>query len=467
MEITKNLTSWTFLYSAELISFSIALLFFLRSKIHRAITIWIISNVAAAVGMLTPSIFVETASGKEMNELSFLLSAISITIPYFALNYGRRTSWQRTIAFGLIFSVWTVSAAIPYGWKSSLLTYSAGSAIVLMSAWAAYKNRMWKGLWGHKILVTGMLICASLIFWRGYNVAMHRVGPGFNVDPAVSVMGMQMLVFTSFYLQIGFLSVVIGWDLRSRRLRDRRAARAFELSRAIIEEEQQIQMVAEERLDMLSLLTHEVRQPINNAQAALEALDIEVKDIEPITGESRSAISRAQSVLDAVTLSISNAILGVSLLDNENSISTRPVNATEIAELARSDCPTEQRFRVRMKAQRKPIYVDLDPVLVRLALRNLLDNALKYSPINSLVQLDICHDEARLGVSFRVTNQVSNLELLNHDIFAQRVRGKSTRAEGSGLGLFLVKKAANAHHGEISYSVEHGKHVTFDLFIPD
>lgn len=183
--------------------------------------------------------------------------------------------------------------------------------------------------------------------------------------------------------------------------------------------------------------------------------------------DNRPPDTRAQSVLDAVTLSISNAILGVSLLDNENSISTRPIDATEIADLARSDCPSEQRYRVRMNAQRKPIYVDLDPVLVRLALRNLLDNALKYSPINSLVHLDIRHDEARLGVSFTVTNHISNPGLLSQDIFAQRVRGKGAKAEGSGLGLFLVKKVADAHHGDISYSVAHGTHVTFDLFIPD
>lgn len=463
----ENLNNWSFLYAAELISFSIALSFLLSSNINRSIIIWITSNIFAVLGMMTPSTFFETNSNLYINKYSYLFSIISLTIPYFAIKYRFHKSLYSNIIISFCIICWIIAIIIPYGWMSSVISYAASAIVAMLCAYSSYKNRLWRGLWGHNILVVGFIACAALILWRAWTFFDARLGDGFNVSSSVSILGLQLLVFNSLFLQIGFLGVVVGHGLRERRFQERRAARNFELSRAIIEEEQRLEAVADERLNMLSLLTHEVRQPINNAQAALEALRREVRETEPMVEHRTGAIDRAQTVLDSVTLSISNAILGVSLLDNANAAATRPVNAIEIAELARSDCPLEQRFRIRMAAFKKPIYADLDPVLVRLALRNLLDNALKYSPISSLVELDIVHDEVRLGVSFRVQNRVSNPDLLSKDIFGQHVRGKGVKSEGSGLGLFLVRKVAEAHHGSITFSVDNDADVTFDLFLPD
>jgi signal transduction histidine kinase len=66
-----------------------------------------------------------------------------------------------------------------------------------------------------------------------------------------------------------------------------------------------------------------------------------------------------------------------------------------------------------------------------------------------------------------VTSKLSRPDLLTKDIFAQWTRGSGARGEGSGLGLFLVRKVADAHHGEISYVVHDDETVTFDLFFPD
>lgn len=302
--------------------------------------------------------------------------------------------------------------------------------------------------------------------WRGLIVYMHRAGDGFLVDAEDSALGMRMLVFTSMLLQMSFLSVVISRDFRRRRIMDRTAAREFEINRAVTEEQEQIEALADERLDMINLLTHEVRQPINNAQAALEALDLELRDAGTVADETRSAVGRAQTVLDDITLSISNAIVGASMIDENYTIQTNFIDAAEIAALALSDCPAEQRHRIQIHSPSNEIYADLDPILVRLALRNLFDNALKYSDPQSAVSLQICHDEERFGISFKVTNRTKENPNLTPDIFMHRVRGNSRTVGGSGHGLFLVKKIADAHHGSISFEVIDDCTVAFDLFLP-
>lgn len=467
MGIPELVANWALVYIAELLSFSLVLLFLLKSELQRPIALWISSNLLAAIGMLTPSTLVETSSTADLSLTSAALSILSTILPYFAVNYRQRISSFHAMLFVVSMVTFLLSAWMPYGWLPSVMSYTAGTVLVLICAWAAYRNPLWRGLSGHFPLVASFLACAALILWRGVVIFAHRSGDGFSIDVNYTLLGMRMLVFVSFMLQISFISVVIGKDLRRRRIRDRQAARQFEASRAIAEQQAAMQALADERLDMISLLTHEVRQPINNAQAALEALDHEMTLTDTASRDTRIAISRAQSVLDEITLSISNAIIGVSLIEDDHSIQTSPMDAAEIAELARSDCPAERRHRIRIHQSVPKVYVDLDPLLVRLALRNLFDNALKYSKPNSVIQLDILHDEQRLGASFRVTNRITDATRLGEEIFDRRVRGNATGAEGSGHGLFLVKKVAEAHHGSITFSVKEGWEVTFDLFIPD
>ena len=57
--------------------------------------------------------------------------------------------------------------------------------------------------------------------------------------------------------------------------------------------------------------------------------------------------------------------------------------------------------------------------------------------------------------------------MLSEDILKQRTRGTGAQGDGSGLGLYLVKKVAETHRGTISYAIHDGSMVTFDLFIPD
>ena len=210
-----------------------------------------------------------------------------------------------------------------------------------------------------------------------------------------------------------------------------------------------------------------MRQPINNARAALEALDYAVQADTPVGVKSKQAIARAQAVLDAVTLAISNAIFGASFLEESAKIAPRSVDADDVARLAKTDCPTDLAPRIEMNSNAKSVFVNMDPVLVRLALRNLLDNALKYSRPRSSIQFCILPREDLLGISFTVTSQLAGPDLLDEAIFLRRTRGEGAEGRGSGLGLYLVKKVAEAHGGSVSFLVHDNATVTFDLFIPD
>jgi signal transduction histidine kinase len=470
MNIEDQILNLSLLYSAKLIAFTIAILLSLKRSIVFPSILWIFANIFASLGVIDKSVFVQTEDLKNYNLFGFFMSGLSIVIAYFAVASGRHKSFHfqnSHSVFIVALTILLITPFLPYGWFPSVLGFWGASAITFATAWVCFRSRLWRGLWGQAVLVAGLSVCALILVWRGWLVFDGRVGTGFRVDPEASLLGLQLLTFTSFFMQFGFFALIGGRELRLRRFMARRAARLFEVGKEMALEEKRLAVVAEERLFGVGLLTHEVRQPINNARAALEALDFEIKPDSPNAAASKEAIRRAQSVLDAITLATSNAIFGAKILEDDQALAARPFNAYEVAELAKFDCPLDLTPRIELTVSGDAVYVDIDPILVRLAVRNLLDNALKYSPSGSPVQLNIVQREDQFGVSFTVTSQMSRPDLLGENIFERRARGSGARGQGSGLGLFLVKKVADAHHGRISYAVHDETKVTFDLFIPD
>jgi signal transduction histidine kinase len=458
------------LYFSSLIAFSIIIYFSRHKSTSRQSILWILSNVAAAFSMVMPSVFVETHYTGKYDFLSYALSGVSIILPYFAL-MGPRVRMSRysrsNIIFAAAVAALSMTAVLPYGWLAMALGYSAGAVILSVTAWVCRNTSLWRGFWGKNVLIFGLIACALLFLWRAWIVFAARNGDGFDIDPSSTIRGLEILIFTSFCMQIGFLHLIIGRQLRLELFAARRALRLFEGNRRLSLEQLQLADLAGERLMTLGLLKHEVRQPINNARAALEALDYAVQADTPAAVKSKLAIGRAHAVLDAVALSISNAIFGASFLEESTNISPLPVDAYDVAQLAKTDCPVDLSPRIEMSSHDKPVFVNMDPVLVRLALRNLLDNALKYSPPRSPIQFCIVQREDLLGTSFTVTSQLTGTDFLGQAIFARGGRGAGAEGRGSGLGLYLVRKVVEAHGGSVSYLVHDNATVTFDLFLPD
>lgn len=459
MNMYNSVGNLTLLHSSELVAFSIVLLLLIKSQLKNAIIAWIFANILTIIS-INIRINLNISTGL------VLLNAASIAIPYYSVNFSQKLSLTSKITFIFILLVSIFSAIFKYD-GIGLILFTGTSAVVLMCAWAAHNNPLWKTLWYHNVLTIGFITCAVTIFWRGMTFESNRNSDGFLIDNASTELASLLVLISSILLQIGFIGVLVGYDFRVRRRKDREYAEALELSRSLVEQQLTLRQVAEERLDMISLLTHEVRQPINTAQAALEALVFEIKDAAQADDETLGAVARAQIVLDDITLSISNAILGVALFDENYAIATFASDVVQIAELALSDCPGEQRHRIHISCSNSVVFSNLDPVLIRLSLRNLFDNALKYSPLGSSVHVEITQDEERLGASIKVSSQINDISGLNDDMFGDRVRGSPASIEGSGHGLYLVHKVATAHSGTITYNITDGQHVTFDLFIPD
>jgi signal transduction histidine kinase len=117
-------------------------------------------------------------------------------------------------------------------------------------------------------------------------------------------------------------------------------------------------------------------------------------------------------------------------------------------------------------AKDKQLSIYADRKKVRQALANLVDNAIKYSPENSEINVSFYRHNQQAVI--RVSDQGIgiNSEELPH-IWKRLYRGENGRKEkGIGLGLSLVKSIVEAHNGTIDVETEEGKGSTFIIKLP-
>ncbi|HET9216586.1 MAG TPA: HAMP domain-containing sensor histidine kinase [Terriglobia bacterium] len=111
--------------------------------------------------------------------------------------------------------------------------------------------------------------------------------------------------------------------------------------------------------------------------------------------------------------------------------------------------------------------VRADAEALALAIRNLIDNALKYSPESSAVHVELAREAGRLAI--RIRDQGIGIPRSEQKrIFRKFVRGAEAKAlsiKGTGIGLAMAHHIVSAHGGEIRVESEPGRGSTFMILL--
>jgi two-component system phosphate regulon sensor histidine kinase PhoR len=110
----------------------------------------------------------------------------------------------------------------------------------------------------------------------------------------------------------------------------------------------------------------------------------------------------------------------------------------------------------------------LDATLLEQAAVNLLDNAIKYSPAKSVIQIEALTVDDEIQIRFTDHGLgIARKHLLRlFERFYRVDKARSRQLGGTGLGLAIVKHIAQAHGGNVSVKSELAKGSTFTLHLP-
>ncbi len=116
----------------------------------------------------------------------------------------------------------------------------------------------------------------------------------------------------------------------------------------------------------------------------------------------------------------------------------------------------------------RALQAHVDPSVLRLALANLLHNAIRYTPSGGRIDVRVSVDDGRAVVSVRDTGPGIAPEHHTRlfDRFYRVDRGRARETGGSGLGLSIAHWAAAAHGGCITVNSAPGRGSTFSLEVP-
>ena len=161
---------------------------------------------------------------------------------------------------------------------------------------------------------------------------------------------------------------------------------------------------------------------------------------------------------------ISNLLLSDRLSLPYSKLDLVKFSTAEVIEKVLCMFPTN-RLRVRLDNQIPNEEIFIDEMKFSLALRNLLDNAFKYSKDDSKVLISVLKKE---GIEFQIKDKgigISNKDINNitQPFFQANQKGSM---KGFGLGLTISKKIIESHNGKLSIYSSEGKESVFILHLP-
>jgi signal transduction histidine kinase len=240
--------------------------------------------------------------------------------------------------------------------------------------------------------------------------------------------------------------------------------RAYEAERNTVEELRRLSAL---RADFVSLVSHELRAPMASLVGSSQTLRQRWRELNPDQRESFLALIGSETerlaalvgdVLDTsrieagtFTYRFGEVDLGALVRDSVASVSLAQDEVSVTADV-RGELPSVRGDRDRLQQ----------------VLANLLDNAVKFSPVGEEVRVNAFHRDSRvrIEVSDRGPGVAPEQQRVIFEKFGRGHSAGSPGKPGTGLGLFIARSIAEAHGGSLEVESRPERGATFTLMLP-
>lgn len=209
--------------------------------------------------------------------------------------------------------------------------------------------------------------------------------------------------------------------------------------------------------DLIADISHQTKTPITNLSLYISLLEDDPKDeyLEIIKYE-----------LNKLEFLIQNLVKSSRLESDIISLQKHQANLKDLVEDVLREFKVildEKCIRINLKDQ--DLIFDLDERWLKEAIHNLLDNAIKYSPNGSTINISVY--KSYLNYNLDIENECKDLsEETLPKIFERFYRGKnSVSKDGLGLGLFIAREIIEKHGGNIRASLDENR-IKFSVDFP-
>lgn len=263
---------------------------------------------------------------------------------------------------------------------------------------------------------------------------------------------------------VGMVGVSVDISQRKRSEAEREALHQSERSaRAEAEKANRL------KDEFLATLSHELRNPLNvilgYAEVLLRSNEARTSQFVRRAAEVLKRNALAQSRLVRDLLDLSRLHIGKLSLNSEVvSLATLIDNAVETV----SAEAAQKQIEIKIDATEEVIFLNADPLRLEQVVWNLLNNAVKFTPVGGTVTIRLGSEHGRARIVVEDTGPGVEPQFLPHvfEMFRQADASSSRPHGGMGIGLALVKQLIELHGGTVAAASTLGEGASFTIELP-
>jgi PAS domain S-box-containing protein len=236
------------------------------------------------------------------------------------------------------------------------------------------------------------------------------------------------------------------------------------------DERRHLLTVAQVKSEFLANMSHELRTPLNAIIGFAELMHR--GKVGPVSAEHYEYLGDILTSSKHL-LQLINDVLDLAKVES-GKMEFRPVSV-DLTKLVREVCDVvrglaaSQRVQVDADVNPEVATVVVDPARVKQILYNYLSNAIKFTPAGGRITIRILPEGPAM---FRIDVEDTGVGISDSDLsrlfveFQQLDASAAKEYQGTGLGLALTKKIAEAHGGRVAMRSTPGEGSTFSVILP-
>ncbi|MFM0207788.1 HAMP domain-containing sensor histidine kinase [Paraburkholderia sediminicola] len=236
------------------------------------------------------------------------------------------------------------------------------------------------------------------------------------------------------------------------------ASRIGDQWRALTRQDQQ-------RRELIANISHDLRTPLTSLHGYLETLSLKADTLGETERKRYLAIALAQSVKVG---RLAQALFELARLEHGN---VQPaLEQFSLIDLVQDvfqkfELPAEARH-IELRAGFPPRLPNVcaDLGMIERVLTNLLDNAIRHTPANGKIDVDLAHKDGKVSVT--VSDTGPGIPAEQREGLFERPFSSGGAHRGGGLGLLIVQRMLQLHHSQIRIIERDGTGTTFCFELP-
>lgn len=297
------------------------------------------------------------------------------------------------------------------------------------------------------LIAFAMAILSSLFLARGviFGAGIVDINSYYSLD--IFVINIGIRIACEVIAASGFMWIIVEAAHRDQTQALLAAAKEQERRKLADSDNIELRRLLSERSDLIDVLAHEVRQPLNEAAGCLELLTHSLRDTNSNSKRRLERSHQTARILDRIIYSLNNTLIAATTLHEQKEANRYPTNLGLLVETVRLGLSDAERERLEVILDSARPQINIDPVLVGIALNNLIRNALTHGSPTAQVTLRV-YEPIAGKVRFEVQNDGTVDTPIVDDVAFVRER-RAGRRDGFRLGLWIVGRVAQMHSGDV------------------